>query len=106
MDAAKYEAILQERKRELLVRLHKIEDDFEQPRNPDDDDRAIERNNDEVLEELGETGQRELRAIEAALDRVEAGTFGTCVRCGEAIAQERLDLVPHTPFCQTCAAAI
>jgi len=106
MNVAKYEAILRDRQRELQLRLHKIEDDFEQPRNPDDDDRAIERNNDEVLEELGETGQRELRAIDAALDRVAAGTFGTCVRCGEAISDQRLDLVPHTPFCHTCAAAL
>lgn len=106
MNVAKYEAILRDRQRELQLRLHKIEDDFEQPRNPDADDRAVERNNDEVLEELGETGQRELRAIDAALDRVAAGTFGTCVRCGEAISDQRLDLVPHTPFCHTCAAAL
>ncbi len=106
MNVDKYEAILRERQRELQVRLNKIEDDFEQPRNPDDDDRAIERNNDEVLEELGESGQRELLAIDAALDRVAAGTFGTCVRCGEAISDQRLDLVPHTPFCHTCAAAL
>ena len=106
MDVAKYKDILTERQRELYGRLHRIEEDFEQPRNPDDDDRAVERNNDEVLEELGEAGQRELAAIDAALDRIEAGTFGTCVRCGDPIAPERLDVVPHTPFCQTCAAAI
>lgn len=106
MDVAKYESILRARKRELEVRLRRIEDDFEQPRNPDDDDRATERNNDEVLEELGETGQRELTAIDAALDRVAEGTYGTCVRCGEPIAAERLDLVPHTPFCQSCAASL
>ncbi len=106
MDLAKYKAVLTQRQRELYMRLHKIEQDFEQPRNLDDDDRAIERNNDEVLEELGETGQKELQAIDAALDRVAAGTFGTCVRCGEPIAAERLDVVPHTPFCQACAATL
>jgi DnaK suppressor protein len=106
MDVAKYKAILTERQRELYGRLHKIEKDFEQPRNPDDDDRAVERNNDEVLEELGEAGQKELAAIDAALDRIAAGTFGTCVKCGDPIAEGRLDVVPHTPFCQTCAAAI
>lgn len=106
MDLAKYRAILTERQRELDSRLHRIEEDFEQPRNPDDDDRAIERNNDEVLEELGEAGQKELAAINAALDRITAGAFGTCVRCGQPIAVERLDAVPHTPFCQSCVAAI
>ncbi|MCF6370406.1 TraR/DksA family transcriptional regulator [Rhizobium halophilum] len=106
MDAAKHENILKARKHELEVRLHKIEEDFEQPRNPDDDDRATERNNDEVLEELGETGQRELHAIDAALDRIGAGTFGICVRCGGPIGDDRLGVVPHTPFCKTCAAAL
>lgn len=54
----KHKAILGQRRRELETRLQAIEHDFEEPRNPDDDDRATERNNDEVLEELGEAGQR------------------------------------------------
>lgn len=106
MHLEKYRIILARRQQELQSRLQKIEADFEAPRNPDDDDRAVERNNDEVLEELGEAGQRELLAIDAALARVEAGTFGTCVRCGEPISEERLDVVPHTPFCKSCAAAL
>ncbi len=36
-------------------------------------DRAVERNNDEVLESLGGAGQKELDAIEAALARVASG---------------------------------
>jgi len=60
MDVEKYRIILTRRQQELQSRLQKIEADFEAPRNPDDDDRAVERNNDEVLEELGESGQREL----------------------------------------------
>eukprot|EP00913_Durusdinium_trenchii_P021376 g20089.t1 len=67
------------RKSELERRLGRIEADFVSPRNPDDDDRAVERNNDEVLEELGETGQKELAAIDAALARIARGSFGTCV---------------------------
>ncbi|MGO7537548.1 TraR/DksA family transcriptional regulator [Rhizobium ruizarguesonis] len=101
----KHKAILDERRHELETRLRAIEHDFEQPRNPDDDDRATERNNDEVLEELGETGQKELLAVQAALDRIQAGSFGTCVKCGKPIAERRLDAVPHTPFCQSCASA-
>jgi RNA polymerase-binding transcription factor DksA len=37
------------------------------------------------------------------LDRIQAGTFGTCVKCGKPIGERRLDAVPHTPFCQSCA---
>ncbi|MBB4215471.1 dimethylmenaquinone methyltransferase [Rhizobium anhuiense] len=102
----KHKAILDQRRRELQTRLQAIEHDFVQPRNPDDDDRATERNNDEVLEELGEAGQKELLAVQAALERIQAGTFGTCVKCGRPISERRLDAVPHTPFCQSCAQSI
>ncbi|MEN3146850.1 TraR/DksA family transcriptional regulator [Neorhizobium sp. IRAMC:178] len=106
MDTARYDSILRARKAELESRLSRIEEDFVTPRNPDDDDRAVERNNDEVLEELGETGERELAAIDAALHRIAAGTFGICARCGQPIAEKRLDTVPHTPLCQTCAGEV
>lgn len=100
---AKYRAILANRRNELLRRLTAIEQDLEQPRNPDDEDRATERNNDEVLDGLGQTGQRELLAIDAAIQRLEKGSFGICVKCGAEIEEQRLDIVPHTPFCQSCA---
>lgn len=106
MTSRNYEEILRARQRELFVRLHRIEADFEQPRNADDSDRALERNNDEVLDELGQAGQEELRAIDAALGRIAAGTFGICVKCGDPISEERLETVPHTPFCKNCAAAL
>ena len=67
-------------------------------------DRAIERENDEVLEEFGSTGLKELKAIEAALDRVAAGTFGTCAKCGNPIAPARLVAVPHAALCEECIA--
>jgi RNA polymerase-binding transcription factor DksA len=41
--------------------------------------------------------------IEAALDRIANGSYGTCANCGEAIGEERLDAVPATPLCATCA---
>ncbi|MBP2235173.1 RNA polymerase-binding transcription factor DksA [Sinorhizobium kostiense] len=94
------------RKRELYGRLMKIEEDLEQPMNADVPDRVTERESDEVLEGLGLAGQSEIRAIDAALDRIAAGTFGICVRCGDPISQERLQAVPHAPLCQVCAAEV
>jgi RNA polymerase-binding transcription factor DksA len=46
----------------------------------------------------------ELRQISAALQRIDAGDFGTCTKCGAKIDEERLDLLPQTPFCRHCAA--
>jgi RNA polymerase-binding transcription factor DksA len=37
--------------------------------------------------------------IDEALRRLERGEYGKCVVCGKDIPQERLDLVPETPFC-------
>ncbi|MCM2475858.1 TraR/DksA family transcriptional regulator [Rhizobium sp. CG5] len=106
MDTAKYETILRDRQRELNSRLHKIDDDLGRQKSADNEDRATETENDEVLEEMGQAGETELKAIDAALDRIANGTFGTCVKCGQAIAPERLAVVPYTPFCQECAAEL
>lgn len=45
------------------------------------------------------------RRIDAALDRLEAGDYGYCVRCGEAIAPKRLELDPAIATCVACSAA-
>lgn len=94
---------LRARRQELVGRMKRIETDLERPRPRDDEDRATEAENDEVLEDLGHAGQRELAAIDAALNRVAAGTYGICLSCGEQIAPERLDAVPTAPRCRACA---
>lgn len=43
-----------------------------------------------------------LRRIEEALERIDAGTFGICLRCGETISPERLEAVPEAPLCLLC----
>ena len=45
----------------------------------------------------------EIRMIEAALARIESGDYGICTKCGAQIGKERLDVVPFTPFCPSCA---
>jgi DnaK suppressor protein len=45
---------------------------------------------------------RKLRAVEAALMRIEQGTFGDCLRCEEPIAERRLNAVPWAALCLGC----
>jgi DnaK suppressor protein len=45
----------------------------------------------------------ELRQIDVALARLLEGSYGFCQICGNDIAEERLDELPATPFCQCCA---
>ena len=41
----------------------------------------------------------ELLEVEAAVQRLERGTYGTCQVCGRAIGDERLEAMPATRFC-------
>ncbi len=93
-------AQLTKRREYLVDRLTRIETRLEDAPNPDWEEEAQESENDEVLEDLGLAGQEEIRAIDAALARIETGSYGACVTCDEPISQERLDLVPYTPFCK------
>jgi RNA polymerase-binding transcription factor DksA len=48
-----------------------------------------------------------LRAeINAALARIDRGAYGFCERCGQAVAEERLEAVPYTRFCAPCAEVV
>jgi len=41
--------------------------------------------------------------VHDALTRIEAGTYGTCERCGRPIAPARLDAIPYATHCKECA---
>jgi RNA polymerase-binding transcription factor DksA len=44
-----------------------------------------------------------LDQIEAALVRIESGTYGACTECGGRIPKTRLNVIPYTPHCVKCA---
>jgi RNA polymerase-binding protein DksA len=106
VDTAHFERMLLARKEEIERRLKKIDTDLGTLKSADSAERATEAENDEVLEEFGQVGEEELRAIDAALDRIANGRYGQCMKCGEPISVERLKAVPHTPFCKDCATSI
>ena len=43
-----------------------------------------------------------LRDVEQALTKIDAGTYGTCERCGDPIAPERLEALPWAALCIDC----
>ncbi len=104
-DVARHRKALEERKAYLIGQIDTMAADLQATPEQDWEDRAVDIADDEVQETLTGTDTAELRAIAAALGRVQAGTFGTCVRCGVTIESERLELLPHTPFCADCARA-
>lgn len=83
--------------------------DLEESMRAMDADRDIERT-DRVQEEaaevalsaLDEQGRREMAVIQAALARVDAGTYGICETCGETISTPRLMAMPTARRCVSC----
>ena len=94
---------LMDRLTELDERLHEIESELDSHQSKDWEELATERESDEVLERMGTSGQAEIARIRAALQRMRDGEYGYCVKCGSEISPERLDILPDTPFCKSCA---
>ena len=51
---------------------------------------------------LRDRNSQHLVDVDAALERLDAGTFGVCVRCGQPIAPERLEALPWAAHCIDC----
>lgn len=63
---------------------------------------AVERDR---LRALLASARGSLQDVDAALGRLDAGTYGVCASCGGAIAPERLEALPTTTQCVSCKAA-
>jgi DnaK suppressor protein len=70
--------------------------------NPDKTDLAVtsQNNNRETL--LLDHTEQQLKDIEDALNRLEEGTYGKCLACGEVIQPARLEIMPTAAFCIEC----
>jgi DnaK suppressor protein len=89
--------------RDLVSRVIEVEDDLEHVEDVD----TVEPMEHvqagvlaESLELLDEIERRQMEAAEAALERIERGTNGVCVDCGQEIPPERLDAVPWADRCE------
>jgi DnaK suppressor protein len=90
-----------EQERDLLrTKVHELdakEDDLSYDDNfADSAQVAAERGENKVLyDQL----RRDLDDIEKALERMDAGSYGTCEVCGESIGADRLEVMPATSLC-------
>jgi DnaK suppressor protein len=55
---------------------------------------------------LMQSEEETLDQIEAALERIEDGVYGSCVECDGRIPKTRLNAIPQTPFCVKCASKL
>ena len=69
---------------------------------PDALDRAAEREPLAVLESLRDAQRHELSELDAALERIDKGSYGTCQMCGGAVGRQRLRAIPEARYCIDC----
>ncbi|MEX2224113.1 MAG: TraR/DksA family transcriptional regulator [Candidatus Rokuibacteriota bacterium] len=81
-------------------------------KDPEDDsikdlgDQASSAYNREFLFELGNGDRRLLKEVALALQKITDGGFGDCERCGEPIAEKRLEALPFARYCIECQRAV
>jgi len=89
----------------LGARLEQVERDLGQPHDPDSSEQAVEREGEEAEAALGEAVLTEIAAIRAAITRIDDGSYGRCVTCGQDISPQRLAAIPAASRCFDCASA-
>lgn len=101
IDSNTFLEILQAKRAELVVgsadrdeiRIENAAEDF---------DRMQQRMNREVAIRNLDRESRLLKSVQEALDRIETGSFGVCLRCEEEIPERRLKAVPWASHCLGC----
>ncbi|MFE8070534.1 TraR/DksA family transcriptional regulator [Marinobacteraceae bacterium S3BR75-40.1] len=94
---------LLQRRQELEKRIASIKSDLGQALDHDFAEQAVEQENSEVLQSLGREAEAEIAKINRALIRMDEGSYGECVDCGEPIPVERLKARPYSSRCVDCA---
>ena len=103
-DVKRFRQILLDMNPEVSQRIDAIDRDIRhEGMTADWSEQASERENDEVLESLGNSSEQELQMIRYALQRIEDGSYFHCAACGTEIPEARLELLPFTAHCVDCA---
>ena len=102
-DMKKFKAALEKKRDSVIATAKKAHwENMEDTRHGDFVDQASDDNEVHVNLRLLQIDAKLLRAIEAAIERIENGTYGICTICEEEISQARLKAVPWTSVCIDC----
>lgn len=102
-DTTKIEQQLRARLAELTERAGEVADDLAEPLDNDMEEQLTEIDDDEVNQGIDDIVNQEIMQVRAALSRIEDGTYGSCSKCGKAIAPARLEAQPMATRCIDCA---
>jgi DnaK suppressor protein len=100
-----FETRLQEQKDSLLGMVERTEDYGREANRDISQDPADQASNSYTKELLFSQSTNErmmLRLIAEALERLQGGSFGECVNCGQEIQAKRLEAIPWARYCIKC----
>jgi RNA polymerase-binding protein DksA len=103
------ESALRSRRGNLLREAAGVEADLRQVAEEQEseiEERAQEECMARLLGRLDDRNRAEIAAIDAALDRISGGVYGTCCDCGARIPVERLAVVPAAERCVRCTRTV
>ena len=102
-DLKKFKAALEKKRDSIIATGKKAHwENMEDTRHGDFVDQASDDNEVHVNLRLLQIDAKLLRAIEAAIERINNGSYGICTICEEEISQARLKAVPWTSVCIAC----
>jgi DnaK suppressor protein len=117
LDVEKYKKILTEERDRLATDLKRIEDraagrdrlhsvqagqDFDEPGG----DAATETVERAQSMAVGASLREQLDEVNAALAKIEEGTYGICDSCGKQITKKRLSVLPWATLCKECRSGL
>ncbi len=117
LDIDKYKEILTEERERLRVELKRIADraagrdrlqaeqagqDFDEPGG----DAATETVERAQSMAVGASLREQLDEVNAALEKIDEGTYGVCDNCGKQITKKRLSVLPWATLCKKCRAGL
>jgi RNA polymerase-binding protein DksA len=79
----------------IVQEIQPVGEDTKEPSEGLEKELALERAQESIL-----------NAVNEALDRIDAGTYGKCVECGKSIERPRLEAIPYTAYCVDCERAL
>jgi len=107
-DTKKYEKILEEKKKQIITELLRDNEDYSGLSDEsmgDLVDQAYKMAEKDLIFGMGQNEKATLQMIDAALERITDGSFGSCIACGQEIEPKRLEIMPYALKCIKCKTA-
>lgn len=98
---------LEDERERLIAQIERLDAEFrdeswKEPRSDDDAYSGSATYERERTMSLARNARAMVIQIDEALARIEAGTYGLCVSCGQAVSPERLEAIPQASDCLDC----